>query len=98
MKKLVLNKNRAYNAHSWDKNNIDIFNKFQSFQAHLETTIEEPKQEYYLRLSNKLLDSKLSPMSYWLILIAFLKIKRYHIPPPLHNDKFIMDFQESWTL
>ena len=40
------------------KNNTDLFNKFQSLQAHLKTSIEESKQNSYLCLSNKLLDSK----------------------------------------
>ena len=40
-----------------------VSNKFQSLQAHLKTTIEESKQKYYSRLSDKLLDSKTNPKS-----------------------------------
>ena len=96
IKKLVLHKNRAYNAHSRDKNNTDLLNKFQSLQAHLKTSIKEPKQKYYSRLSNKLLDSKTSPKSYWPISKTFLNNKKIPcIPPLLHNGKFIMDFKEK---
>ena len=64
IKKLVLYKNRAYNAYSRDKNNTDLLNKFQSLQAHLKTSIDESMQKYYSCLSNKLLDSKTSLKSY----------------------------------
>ena len=38
IKKLVLHKNRAFSAYSRDRNITDLFNKFQSLQAHLITT------------------------------------------------------------
>ena len=44
IKKIVLHKNRPYNAYSRDKNNTDL-NKFQSLQAHLKTSIEESKKK-----------------------------------------------------
>ena len=65
IEKLVLHKNRVYNAYSRDINNADLFIKIQSLQPHLKTSIEESKQNYYSRLSDKLLDSKTSPKSYW---------------------------------
>ena len=58
IKKLVPHKNCAFNSYSRDKNNTDLF------QAHLKTSIEESKQNYYSRLSNKLLDGKTSPKLY----------------------------------
>ena len=86
----MLHKSRAFNVYSRDRNNTDLFNKFQSLQAHLKTIIEEPKLKYYSRLSDKLLDSKTSPKSYWSILKAFLNNKKIpYIPPLLHNGKFI---------
>ena len=89
IKKLVLHKNHAFSAYSRDKNNIDLLDKFQSLQAHLRTSIEESKQNYYSRLSSKLLDSKTSPKSYWSILKTFLNNKKIPcIPPLLHNGKF----------
>ena len=99
IKKLVLHKNRAYNAYSRDKNNTDLVNKFQSLQTHLETSAEESKQKYYPRLSNKLLDSKTSPKSYWSMLKTFLNKKKIPcFPPLLHNGKFIMDCKEKAEL
>ena len=99
MRKLVIHKNRAFNAYSRDKNNSGLFNKFESVQAHLKTSIEEFKQNYYSRLSNKLLNKKTSPKSYWSILKTFLNNKKIpYIPPLLHNGKFIMDFKEKAEL
>ena len=95
IKKLVLHKNRAYNAYSRDKNNTDLLNKFQSLQAHLKTSIEESKQKYYSHLSN----CKTSPKSSWSILKTFLNNKKIPcIPPLLHSGKFIMDFKEKAEL
>ena len=80
-------------------NNTDLFNKFQSLQAHLKTMIEESKLKYYSRLSDKLLDSKTSPKSYWSILKTFLNNKKtLCIPPLLHSGKFIIDFKKKAEL
>ena len=77
-------------SNSRDRNHTDLFNKFQSLQAHLKTTTEESKLKYYSRLSDKLLDSKTSPKPYWSILKTFLNNKKIPcIPPLLHNGKFI---------
>ena len=103
-KKLVLHKNRAFNAYSRDENNTGLFNKFQSLQAHLKAPIQESKQNYYSRyyhvnyylLSNKLLVSKTNPKSYWPILKTFLNNKKIPcIPLLLHNGKFILDLKEK---
>ena len=98
--KLILsNKNRAFSAYSRDRNNTDLFNKFQSLQAHLITTTEKFNLKYYSRLSDKLLDSKTSPKSYWSILKTFLNNKKIPcIPPLLHNGKSIIDFKEKAEL
>ena len=78
IKKLVRHKNCAFNSYSWDKNNADLFKKFQSPQAHLKTSIEKSNQNYYSHLSNKLLDGKTSPKLYWSILKTFLNNKKLY--------------------
>ena len=99
IKKFMLHKNRAFCVYSRDRNNTDLFNKFQSPQAHLKTTIEESKLKHYSGLSDKLLDSKTSPKSYWSILKTFLNNKKIPcIAPLLQNGKFIMDFMEKAEL
>ena len=65
--------------------------KFQSLQAHLKTSIEESKQNYESRLSNKLLDSKTSLKSYWSILKTFLNNKKMpYIPNLLHKSEVVL--------
>ena len=97
--KIILHKNRAFSAYSRDRNNTDLFNKFQSLQAHLKTTTEESNLKYYSRLSDKLLDSKTSPKSYWSILKTFLNNEKIPcIPALLHNGKLITDFKEKAEL
>ena len=61
IKKLILHQNHAFSAYSRDRNNTHLFNKFQSFQAHLKTTTEEFTLKYYSSLPDKLLDCKTSP-------------------------------------
>ena len=58
IQKLVLRKDRAFSACSQDRNNTDLFNKFQFLQVHLKTTTEESKQKHYSCLSDKVLESK----------------------------------------
>ena len=78
IKHLVPHKNCAFNSYSRDKNNTDLFKKIQSPQANLKTSIEESKQNYYSRLSNKLLDGKTSPKLYWSLLKTFLNNKKLY--------------------
>ena len=95
----MLHKNLAYNVYSRDKNNTDLFNKFQSLQARLKTTIKESKQKYYSRLPDKLLNNKTSPKLYWSMLKTFLNNKKIPcIPPVLHKGKSFMDFKEVTEL
>ena len=92
IKKLMPHKNRAFSAYSRYRNNTDLVNKIQSLQAHLNTTVEKSKPKHNSRLSDKLLDSKTSPKSYW----SILKIPC--IPYLLHSGKFITDFKEKAEL
>ena len=58
--------------------------------------LEEFKNQYYTRLSHKLLHPKTSQKSYWSILKTFLNDKKIpYIPPPIQQDKFVTDFKEK---
>ena len=63
--KISSSQNHAYSVYSRDENKTNLFNKLQSLQAHLKTTIEESKQKYNSRLFDKPLDSKPSLKSCW---------------------------------
>ena len=78
---------------------LNAFIHSSQLPLHLKTTTEKPKLKYYWRLSDKLLDSKTSPKSYWSILKIFLNNKKIPcIPPLLHNGSFIIDFKEKAEL
>ena len=78
---------------------LNAFIHSSQLPLHLKTTTEKSKLKYYWRLSDKLLDSKTSPKSYWSILKIFLNNKKIPcIPPLLHNGSFIIDFKEKAEL
>ena len=96
MKQLILDKNHAYKSYIRNDKSLQFFNQFQFLQTRLSSLIEESKNQYYTRLSHKLLDPKTSQKSYWSILKTFLNNKKIPcIPPLLHQDKFVTDFKEK---
>ena len=96
MKKLILHKNHTFKVYFRDRDNTDLFNKFQSLQAHLKTTIEGSKLKYDSHLSDKVSDSKASPKSYWSILKTFLNDNNYNNMPVFHVCCTMVN--SSWTL
>ena len=96
IKQLILHKNHAYKSYICNDKSLQFFNQFQFLQTKLSSLIEESKNQYYTRLSHKLLDPKTSQKSYWSILKTFLNNKKIPcIPPLLHQDKFVTDFKEK---
>ena len=96
IKQLILDKNHAYKSYIRNDKSLQFFNQFQFLQTRLSSLIEESKNQYYTRLSHKLLDPKTSQKSYWSILKTFLNNKKIPcIPPLLHQDKFVTDFKEK---
>ena len=96
IKQLILDKNHAYKSYICNDKSLQFFNQFQFLQTRLSSLIEESKNQYYTRLSHKLLDPKTSQKSYWSILKTFLNNKKIPcIPPLLHQDKFVTDFKEK---
>ena len=77
---------------------LQFFNQFQFLQTKLSSLIEESKNQYYTRLSHKLLDPKTSQKSYWSTLKTFLnnkKIPCIRFLALLHQNKFVTDFKEK---
>ena len=96
IKQLILDKNHACKSYIRNDKSLQFFNQFQFLQTRLSSLIEESKNQYYTRLSHKLLDPKTSQKSYWSILKTFLNNKKIPcIPPLLHQDKFVTDFKEK---
>ena len=96
IKQLILDKNHAYQSYIRNDKSFQLFNQFQFLQTKLSSLIKESKNQYYTRLSHKLLDPKTSQKSYWSILKTFLNNRKIPcIPPLLHKDKFVTDFKEK---
>ena len=96
VKTLIEKKSKAYHLYKQNKQNIALFEKFQSLQIQLNDLIEHRKQSYYSRLVDKLRDKKTSPKAYWSLLKTFLNNKKIPcIPPLFHDNDFATDFQKK---
>ena len=58
IKQLILDKNHACKSYIRNDKSLQFFNQFQFLQTRLSSLIEESKNQYYTRLSHKLLDPK----------------------------------------
>ena len=71
----------------------------RSLQQRLRDLIDDSKQKYFLRLSQKLTTIQKSIKAYWALLKIFLNNRKIPVIPPLfHNNKFITDFKEKAEL
>ena len=74
--------------------NQETFQAFSQIQERVRLAIDDSKKKYYEKLSNKLSNDKLNGKCYWTILKRFFNGKKIPcIPPILHEDKFVTDFQ-----
>ena len=61
--------------------------------------IDDSKQKYFLRLTQKLATIEKSTKAYWVLLKMFLNNRKIPVIPPLfHNNKFVTDFKEKAEL
>ena len=64
------------------------------FSQLVQLAIEDSKNKYYEKLSNKLSNDKVNGKYYWTILKRFFNSKEIPcIHPILYEDKFVTDFQ-----
>ena len=91
-----MDKNHAYKSYICNDKSSQLFNQFQFLQTKLSSLIKESKNQYYTRLSYKLLDPKTSQNPYWSISKTFMNNKKIPCIPPLpHQGKFLTDFKEK---
>ena len=70
-----------------------------SLQQRLRDLINESKQKYFLRFTQKLNTIQKSTKAYWALLKFFLNNRKIPVIPPLfHNNKFVTDFKEKAEL
>ena len=71
----------------------------RSLQPRLRELIDDSKQKYFLRLSQKFTTIQKSTKVYWALLKIFLNNRKIPVIPPLfHSNKFIIDFKEKAEL
>ena len=90
---------RTYRAYRKNSNNIQLCNNFRSLQQRLRDLIDNSKQKYFLRLSQKLTTIQKTTKAYWTLLEIFLNNRKIPVIPTLFlNNKFITDFKEKAEL
>ena len=68
-------------------------------QQRLSYLIDDSKQQYFLRLPQKLNIIQKSIKAHWALLKIFLNNRKIPVIPPLfHNNKFVTDFKEKAEL
>ena len=93
LKSMIQEKNLFYKKYL-KPNNQETFQAFSQIQERVRLAIEDSKKKYYEKLSNKLSNDKFNGKCYWTILKRFFNGKKIPcIPPILHEDKFVTDFQ-----
>ena len=74
---------------------IQFFRRFQNIQKLLTAIIENSKEQYYTRISSKLMDPTTSPKAYWSILKTVLNNKKIPCIPPIYHNIYITDYKEK---
>ena len=85
-----------YNNYLKNSKSDQSFKTFQSFQSQLSSLIASFKNEYFSKLTKRLLDTSTSLETYCSLLKTFLNNKKLPaIPPILQDNKFISDFKQK---
>ena len=93
VKSLFNEKLGTYNVYRKNSNNIQLRNNLRSLQQCLRDLIDDSKQKYFLRLSQKLTTIQKNTKAYWALLKIFLNSRKMpDIPSLFNNNKFITDF------
>ena len=87
---LINEKLRTYNAYRKNIGNSQLRKNLSSLQQRLRDLIDDSKQKYFLRLTQKLNTIQKSTKAYWALLKFFLNNRKIPVIPPLfHNNKFL---------
>ena len=67
MKGLIQKNNFAKKCYFQNNEDVQLFRRFQNIEKFLAAAIEKSKEQYYTRISTKLIDPPTSPKAYWSI-------------------------------
>ena len=79
IRRLIQDKNEAYQRFKRSNNNSQYFENFQSLQNLLGVSTEASKERYYSRLCKKFMKPSTSPKTYWSVLKFSMVIKKYPV-------------------
>ena len=96
---LINEKLRTYNAYRKNIGNSQLRKNLSSLQQRLRDLIDDSKQKYFLRLTQKLNTIQKSTKANWALLNVFLNNRKIPVIPPLFdNNKFVTDFKKEAEL
>ena len=99
IKLLINEKLRTYNAYRKNTGNSQLRKNLSSLQQWWRDLIDDSKQKYSLRLTQKLNTIQKSTKAYWALLKIFLNNRKIPVIPTLfHSNKFVTDFKEKAEL
>ena len=99
IKSLINVKLRTYSAYRKIIGNSQLRKNLSSLQQWLRDLIDDSKQKYFLGLKQKFSAIQKSTKTYWALLKLFLNNRKIPvIPPLLHSNKFVTDFEEKAEL
>ena len=99
VKSLIKEKNTAFKKFCCDRNNSLIKRQLNILQDRIITLIEASKQQYYCKMTNKLVNAQKISKTYWSVLKMFLNNKKIPLISPLFQaNRFITDFKEKAEL
>ena len=91
---LINEKLRTYNAYRKNIGNSQLRKNLSSLQQRLRDLIDDSKQKYFLRLTQKLNIIQKSTKAYWALSKICLNNRKILVIPPLfHSNKFVTDFK-----
>ena len=99
IKLLINEKLRTYNAYHKNIGNSQLRKNLSLLQQRLRDLIDDSKQKYFLRLTQKLNTIQKSSKAYWALLKFFLNDRKIPLISPLfHNNNFATGFKEKAKL
>ena len=95
IKELISQKNKLYSRIK-KRNNKQLLH---SLQQHLSKSIENAKNKYFFRISEKLNNPNTSTKCYWSLIKTLLNGKKVPCVPPIYdNNRYVTDFKEKCQL
>ena len=99
IKELISQKIKIYFRIKKSNNSVLSKQLLQSLQQHLSKSIENAKNKYFFRISEKLNNPNTSIKCYWSLIKTLLNGKKVPcIPPVYDNNRYVTDFKEKCQL